>query len=384
MMLKSNASLSAIILGFFISMSPAAIACERPGQWWAPGGKQLEDASLYKNLATSDAVMLGELHDRLEHHRWQLSSLAQLRAHEPNMVIGIEMLPRSSQQALDAWVSGQLDEEEFLRESKWYEHWGFNPELYLPILHFARLHGIPIHALDIERDLVRRIGRDGWDAVPIDERYGITAHASPDQKYLDGLKLMFDRHAAHGMNMEEETFIRSQLARDRALAQGIHQARNDQDEPPLVVALIGRGHLDYGYGVPRQLKDLGLTKIPVLLPVSVSTDCAALDRDLARAVFSVDQKGQHELQSLYLGISFEKKTEDENGIRVTGVQTDSVASRAGLEVGDRIMQVAGMPVNEPVDIQLRVHRQSPGTWLPLLIERNGDEREIIARFPAKP
>ena len=37
-------------------------------------------------------------------------------------------------------------------------------------------------------------------------------------------------------------------------------------EPPLVVGIMGRGHIEYGDGVPHQLADLGVDDIATALP----------------------------------------------------------------------------------------------------------------------
>src|SRR5690606_21132132 len=59
-------------------------------------------------------------------------------------------------------------------------------------------------------------------------------------------------------------FVAAQLVWDRALAEGIVAARALPGSP-LVAALIGRGHLEYGYGVPGQLRALGMEDAAILL-----------------------------------------------------------------------------------------------------------------------
>jgi hypothetical protein len=39
---------------------------------------------------------------------------------------------------------------------------------------------------------------------------------------------------------------------------------------------------------------------------------------------------------------------------------------------------------EPADLITVIQRQAPGTWLPLSIERNGSQVELVARFPPEP
>ena len=76
------------------------------------------------------------------------------------------MFPRRVQPALDRWVAGELDEAEFLRASEWREVWGFDPALYLPIFHFARMNRIPLLAVNVERSLIAGRVREGLRRDP--------------------------------------------------------------------------------------------------------------------------------------------------------------------------------------------------------------------------
>src|SRR5512139_2230070 len=68
--------------------------CLAPAAWTVPDGHRTHvtsAATLFAQLAKRDVVLLGENHDQLDHHRWQLQSLAALYAQRPDMVIGFEM-----------------------------------------------------------------------------------------------------------------------------------------------------------------------------------------------------------------------------------------------------------------------------------------------------
>jgi S1-C subfamily serine protease len=46
-----------------------------------------------------------------------------------------------------------------------------------------------------------------------------------------------------------------------------------------------------------------------------------------------------------------------------------------------LLKVAGGVVKAVSDVQRAVHRQAPGTWLPLRVSRDGAELELVAKFP---
>lgn len=362
-----------------MTVTPAMAGGDRAGTWCEPGGERVQDAALYRDLARQDVILLGERHDRMEHHRWQLSTIAQLRAHRNDLVIALEMLPRQAQPALDGWLDGELDEDAFLAASDWYTHWGYHPDLYLPILHFARLHGIPLRAVNLDRSLVQRIGAEGWEAVPTDERYDVGPAAAPADEYRERLQASFEGHAQRGMGGSAEAFVRAQLARDRAMAEGVVSALDAGDEPPLVVLLAGSGHMEYGHGVPEQLRDLGIDDVAVVLPRDSGAACASLEPDLARAAFLLSGDQRHELQVVRLGVVPE---DGDHGVYLSHVAEDSVAAAAELRDGDVIVRAAGRELQSADQLRRLVHQQNPGTWMPLTRLRDGEETEVIARFPA--
>ena len=140
------------------------------------------------------------------------------------MVIGFEMFPRRVQDVLDRWVAGELSESEFLQRSHWAEVWGFDAAYYLPLFHFARMHRVPMVALNVERELVRRIGREGLDAVPENEREGVGRPEPASAAYLRELHAVYARHgrgASGGVDDPAfQRFVAGQLMWDRAMAEG--------------------------------------------------------------------------------------------------------------------------------------------------------------------
>lgn len=365
------------LLMLLVTLPVKADTCPEPGHWYAPGGERLGSASLLNDLAEHDVVLLGEQHDRMDHHRWQLHTLAGLHAYRPDMVIGLEMLPREAQPALDAWVAGELDEAEFLAASDWQAAWGFDPALYMPILHFARLNRVPLKAINVTPELRGRLADEGWEAVAEEDRFGISAPAAALPDYREQLA---DIHARHPSADEAglERFIAAQLVWDRAMAAGLSEAGEGNE---LVVGLIGQGHLQFGYGVPHQLSDLGIEAHATLLPwPAQDARCEAPPEGVARAVFALAETPEPALAPMQLGVYLQP---DEQGVVVHAVVSGSVAEQAGLEEGDLILRAAGEAVTRPADLTQLVQRQAPGTLLPLEIHRSGEQREILARFPPR-
>jgi uncharacterized iron-regulated protein len=371
-------------------------ACVAAGQWVAPrsGGVAAQAASqVLAEFAKRQVVLLGEAHEDPEHHRWQLHMIAGLLALRPRMVLGFEMFPRRLQPVLDDWVAGRLGDTEFLTRAEWQQVWGYDPHLYLPIFHFARMHRIPMLALNVERQLVTRVGDEGWASIPAGEREGITDPAPADRDYAVRLYQSYLDHQLHGGYRSAQRkppseddltepkfrrFVEAMQVWDRAMAQGIAEKLRG-DDPPLVVAILGSGHVRNGDGVPRQLRDLGVTRIAVALPWNLSDSCAELVPGVADVVFGVEARPQPARPDRpRLGISIDPAP---TGVLVRSVVPGSIAEQAGLRAGDVIVRIAGESAVQTGDVVDAVQRQAPGTWLPITVKRGEEHVEIVARFP---
>lgn len=381
----------AVLLGLTGSAAgqSAAPGCVPVAAWVAPDGtKRLQGEDVLAAAAKRAVVLLGETHDSAEHHRWQLHTIAALRQLRPDLVLGFETFPRRVQPALDRWVAGELSEAEFLAQSDWRNVWRLDPQLYMPLFHFARMHRIPMIALNVEPSLTREISQQGLDAIPPERREGIGRPAAPLEAYVDWLFPIYIEHAdAAGRAAKHERndpkfrrFVESQQTWDRAMAEALAAAAK-RPGAPLVVGLMGSRHIVHGHGVPHQLKDLGATDLTTLLPWDPSADCKDLVAGYADAVFGLAARAVAPERRARLGVSIEQTA---GGVRIRQVEKGSVAEASGVREGDIVVEIAGRRAKESGDVVGAVQRQAPGTWLPLKVRRGPDIVELVAKFPPPP
>lgn len=267
----------------------AATACRVPaGEWVNPRNNHQQD-NVFAALARRGVVLLGETHDEADHHRWQLHTIAALFAHRRDLVLGFEMFPRRVQPVLDRWCKGEMDATTFLREVDWPQIWGLAAELYLPLFHFARLHRVPMLALNVDRATNRRVAAEGFAGVPRAEREDVGDPAPASAGYRARLFEWFKKHprgeAASATSEPFERFVRAQLFWDRAMAEAIAGAW--RKGRPLVVGIMGSGHVEFGDGVPAQLAALGLKDVATALPWRADSDTPAGHPWIADALFGV-------------------------------------------------------------------------------------------------
>lgn len=364
---------------------PSPQSCLSPGQWFTPAGERtaaIAQPRLLNDLRGKRVVLLGEHHDDADHHRWQLQVITALHGLQPNLVIGMEMLPRRAQPVLDQWVAGDLTESQLLMQTDWARVWGFEAAMYLPILHFARLNRIPVVGINVDRALVSEISAKGLVGVPAERREGVSVPATARKAYRDRLERVFREHGSDaGGRAAFERFMEAQLFWDRAFAEALATAAQRPGEP-LVIGIMGSGHLADGDGVPHQLADLGFPGSAVLLPVESDTPCRELPTGIAQAVFALAPAPEPTaVPKPLLGVRLEPGSD---GVRIADVTAGSVAEKAGLRTGDVLRQVASRPVKESRDVTAAVARQAPGTWLPVTVARNGGQVDLVAKFPPEP
>ena len=264
-------------------------------------------------------------------------------------------------------------------------------------------------AANVDRELVARVGREGWAAIPADARAGLSDPAPASAAYKRYLaKVFLEKQALrHGRISKSSTaeddgaerepapsevdavlvseafrrFVEAQLTWDRALAEALATALRSRPGS-LAVGIMGRGHVQNGYGVPHQLADLGVSDTSVVLPVEASEACEGLPTGLADAVFVVApaERASVDQPRPRLGIQIEGT---DGGVRVLDVVKGSVAESAGLRAGDVVTNAAGVPVAKTDRLIEIVQRQAPGTWLPLEISRDGEILSLVAKFPTR-
>jgi uncharacterized iron-regulated protein len=372
----------------------ATTACLAPAVWYTltvDSPRSISGSELLAEIARRDVVLLGEQHDDTDHHQWQLQTLAALYMLRPQMVIGFESFPRRVQPVLDKWITGELTVKQFLEETEWEKVWTFPPELYLPLFQFARINRIPMVALNVQRTLTEAITDKGWDAVPVEQKEGVSRPAPASGAYQD---FLFDVFKAHPRRPGRESgdpskndaafrnFVEAQTTWDRAMAEALARRIDMRQSAlrPLVVGIMGEGHVRNGYGVPHQLRDLGVSNIGTLLPVDTRQDCVSITRGYADGVYALPELPRDQPSPPRLGVRLE---EFEGGVRLADVSSGSLAEQTGLKRGDRIVAIAGIPVVKSVSVISAVRMQPDGTWLPMQIGRGAETLDVVIKFPPR-
>jgi len=128
-------------------------------------GRSIPPEQFYDQLATNDAICIGETHTNPHHHWAQLHLLDRLSerasAAGVTLALGLEMFQRPFQQVLNDYGTGRIDEMTMLARTDWEARWGYDYALYRPIIRLAVERNLPLLALNLSNELRQQVSQNG-------------------------------------------------------------------------------------------------------------------------------------------------------------------------------------------------------------------------------
>jgi aminopeptidase N len=312
----------------------------------------LTDAAARKRI-----VYLGEYHDRFSHHAVQLQIIKELHRRNGKLAIGMEMFQRPFQATLDEYLNGGIDEREFLKRSEYFKRWGFDYNLYKPILDFARREKVPVVALNLRKEITEKVSKDGMDALTDDERKELPAETDfSDEEYRYRIKQAFDQHKGKG-EKNFDFFLQAQVLWDETMAESIDQyLRKNPDRQMAVVA--GGGHVAYGTGIPKRVfRRNGLSSIIILNDGDVEQDIA----DFIIFPQPLDGVTAPKLMATF--------TEEKERLLFKDFVNDSPAKAAGIKADDVLISLDGTIAQTISDVRLALFYKDKGDIIKVKVMR---------------
>lgn len=213
-------------------------------------GRSLESAELLVRLRASDVVLLGELHDNPHHHTRRAELLAGIGA--PTAVV-MEQLPRGAAPVLPAGADRAAVERVLVAAGFDAEGWDW--PAHEPLFGAAAQAGHVVLGGNLPRELVRRIAREGADALPATLRELVDAAPlpAPARRALED-----DLQRGHCGQLPAARMpgmVWAQRGRDASMAEALRDALAQRARGP-VLLIAGNGHVRRDYGVPQLLAAL--------------------------------------------------------------------------------------------------------------------------------
>ena len=344
-----------------------------------PGGiavTQLSDFDdLIAQLNTYQVIYIGETHTSRADHLLQLMLIEALHRENPDLAIGMEMFPRSSQDALDDFIqNSDVNEATFLRESGYYDVWSYDYRLFRPIFAYARKHKIDVIGLNAERKIVSSVfkanGLGNFTPEELDE-------LPPDRVldmdgYAERLGETFSFHGTREQNAGSfNGFIQAQAIWDESMAESIHRYLVDNPTATMVV-LAGSQHTRKDSGIPPRVERRRPISQASVTNLATSQLSAAELTSTSDYLFLFDvpdfpPQGK-------IGVVLQKSAEGEvPGMKIIKVNPSSNAARAGLQKNDILTNINNQPVMNMDDVRTTMLDKTVGEVITIVVKRVDEE-----------
>jgi uncharacterized iron-regulated protein len=354
----------------WIPVLACALAAQTPDLFQAVDlDSALAPATLLRQLAAKRVVFVGETHDRYDHHLNQAAIIRGLYQTDPKLAIGVEYLEQRFQPKVDDYIYGRISEQEFLRETDYFEEWGYDYRLYQPIFQFARENKIPVRALNVPSALVSAVSKKGLAGLTPQERSSLPPDMQPaDDDYKARLRPIFEQHGS-SKPQDFDHFVDAQLTWDESMSASAAVYLDANPERRMVI-LAGSGHLAFGSGIPKRLERRTHASYSIVLN-------AGSDENIGPHVADyllVSQKLELPPAGM-LGITTENK---DGECRIRSSQRD------GLKRGDVVLEIDGQPVKRTADVKLALWNKKPGDQVSVTVRHHGRTRTLEFDLKAAP
>jgi len=212
-----------------------------------PDNQQLTLDQVKHRAAQAHFVLLGEIHTNPDHHRLQAEILQYMVDQGRRPAVVIEMITRAQQPILDFFAANPPDNVDDVADRlEWSKSGWPDFALYKPIFEIALKNKLALHAGNLEKSTVRRLGGRVGSRLSDDERSALGL-STPLEGEI-GKSFLEDIAQAH-CSMLPKTVLPLmadiQRARDHVMASALLNPANKDG----AVLIAGAGHTRTDWGV---------------------------------------------------------------------------------------------------------------------------------------
>jgi aminopeptidase N len=328
---------------------------------------RLEDD--FSKIFSKTVIYAGERHMNFEDHKTQLKIIMNLYERGHVFAIGMEMFQRPFQKDIDDYLAGVLSEKEFLKKTQYFKRWQFDYNLYREIIEYAKAKKIPIIALNIWTEIVKKVSTDGLDSLTDIERSEMPDSMDmSDEDYRRRLEDVFRQHKSLE-NKNFDNFYQAQILWDEIMAKSVDEFLRKNPGYQMIV-LAGAGHIMYGSGIPKRAHRLNKKDYVILLPAG-----DFIDSDVGDYLISAEPLAPP--TTLKLGVVLKER---EGHVEVEKVVPGSIAKSAGLEEGDILLTINDWKIEEIDDVHIFMFDKKRGEQVTIKVLRKkflAGYREVV-------
>jgi len=331
--------------------------------------------TMVAELARKDVVYIGETHTSRPDHLLQMMLIEALYYANENLAIGLEMFPRSSQPALDRYINDpEFSESEFIRDSRYFQVWGYDYRLFRPIFTFARNHKIPLIGLNIERDIVSSVFQNGsLDGLNDEQRDQLPAEMRLDfQGYVERLARSHLMHTQGNLaDGALAGFIKAQALWDETMAESISTYLG-ANPGSMMVVLAGSQHTRKDSGIPpRVAARIDVDQATVLNQATNRASALEL-RQTADYLFLLESSEFKEQGKIGV-VLLEKEGSEGTIMEIVEVNPQSNAVAAGVKEDDILIFIDELAIHTMDDVRLALLDKAVGETVQVSVLRGGEK-----------
>lgn len=305
-----------------------------------------------QNMGEVRVVFVGETHTRYEHHLVQLALVRALHRQNSKLGLGVEWFQQDLQEPLNDYLAGRIDEATMLQRTEYYERWRYDYRLYRPLVEYAKLHQLPIIALNAPVALTDKVGSAGLDSLSPEDRAQLPPQMdNSDPAYRERIRAAYDLHPESDQPFER--FISVQTVWDETMAENSARFLKANPEHRLVV-LAGTGHAGYRTGIPDRL--VGRVPVSTVTIATINEQPKGAPESGGADILVLAPPLQLE-PSGKLGVMVNTRNA---GVTISGVLEESGAYRAGIRKADQIIKLDGRPIQSFSDLKFALMDKRPG------------------------
>jgi len=214
--------------------------------------------SMLNHLTNSQVIFLGEFHNSVPTHTYQLKIIQDIYKRHRQIAIAMEMFERDTQSVMNRYLSGKLSNKVFLNKSR---PWSNYLSDYSPLVEFAKAHGLRVLAMNTPRAMIRKVVLKGNKYIRSlkGKKRGYVARKVwlKDQKYRDFFKKLLPQghHFSKKHKAMYQKFLLASMVKDSTMAESIARyLKKPRHKKHKVISINGKFHSDYGIAIPSRLK----------------------------------------------------------------------------------------------------------------------------------
>jgi uncharacterized iron-regulated protein len=237
-------------------------------------GKEISIEDMAELSNKFDVIFFGEFHDDSLIHKLQMEYLDEFYDEDEKVAVSLEMFERDVQSIINDYLSGKIDEEQFIKTSN---PWPDYKVFYKPLVDFSKDEKLSVIAANIPRKYAAMYARGGMSALlklPDEEKkFFAKEMVLKNNEYQSNFfKTMLNSDtAAKNLTANQENtvllYYGAQCIKDETMAESILNYLN-QNPGFKVIHYNGDFHSNSYLGTAQMLKDRKPSlKIAVITPV---------------------------------------------------------------------------------------------------------------------